>query len=419
MTIGYDAGVRVDRIIRRSALRGVVAAAATAPLAGPVGAASAFTVGSAMESSRAGLLAAPTIAAALLVDRAARPTGWKRWVLGRTGHSPRTAALAMAAGAGMAALTTRLWPVAPDEPAATARRRPKVDERPSADGKGLHIVVNPGSGPALAASPVDVLREGLPGATITELAEGDNPVDALEAAADGASILGVAGGDGTVNAAAGVALAAGLPLLVVPAGTLNHFARALGIDTVAEAVEAVKAGHLAEVDVAEIDEKPFLNTASFGVYVDLVDARERLENRIGKWPAMVIALFGVLRRGEPVDLVLDGERRRLWLAFLGNCRYDPPGFAPSWRARLDDGRIDVRLVDGDAPFARARLFLAVLTGTLARSNVYEARDVERLTLRSLDGPLRLARDGETFDGTTEAVISKCPSRLRVFVPSGP
>ena len=62
-----------------------------------------------------------------------------------------------------------------------------------------------------------------------------------------------------------------------PGGTLNHFAREIGLATMDDAVAAVESGSAVGIDVGMIAGRPFLNTASFGSYVDLVDARERLE----------------------------------------------------------------------------------------------------------------------------------------------
>ena len=262
------------------------------------------------------------------------------------------------------------------------------------------------------------LREAFPGAEIIEISD-DLPLDeALDKAAK-ARAIGVAGGDGTVNAAAHVAHAAGKPLIVVPGGTLNHFARDIGVSSIDDVVSAVKDGDAVEIDVGVIDDKPFLNTASFGNYVDLVDARERLERQVGKWPAVVFALGRVLRRATPVYVDIDGRPTPVWMAFIGNGRYEPLGFAPAWRERLDDGVLDFRIVDATVPWARMRLLWAVATGTLARSKVYKC-DVVRgpVKIRSLEGePIRLARDGETFQGSSEAfTIEKSPKRLVVFVP---
>ena len=335
----------------------------------------------------------------------------------RKGVRPEDLAFDVVMAGLLAVATRRWWPVAPRTPADV---RPALTRRgtdPRSDGDGLAVVVNPNAGSIIGADPAKRLEDELPAAEVIVTEEGDDIPAALEKAASSAVAIGIAGGDGSINAAAGVAHQNGKPLMVIPAGTLNHFARDLGIATVADAVEAVRSGSAAAVDLAMIAEQPFLNTASFGTYVELVDARERLEGRIGKWPAVFVALAQVLRKAEPVEVDLDGRRRRIWMIFIGNCVYHPAGFAPAWRERLDDGRLDVRVVDADQPYARLRLLLAVLTGRLGRSRVYETWTTRRLEVRSHQGPLRLARDGETFDGPEEFVVCKSDEPLTVYVPS--
>jgi undecaprenyl-diphosphatase len=340
------------------------------------------------------------------------------WALLRRRPRPASGGAMAGLAIGMAATgaTTRWWPIAPKTPAEVRRVSTPIDLTAVAEGQGVTIVVNPNSGPAYRTDPSDELRELLPAATILELDDDLGLEEALRQAVEEGDVVGVVGGDGTVNAAAAAAVSAGKPLLVVPGGTLNHFARDLGLSGPDDAAEALAAGQAVGVDLGLISGQPFLNTASMGSYSDLVDARRRLEGTIGKWPALVVALAAVLRRSTPCAIELDGRPRRVWLVFVGNCSYQPPGFAPSWRERLDDGLLDVRLVDGDEPWARLRLLLAVLTGQLARSRVYEAFTAERLHVRSTTGPLRLARDGETFDGPAEFEICKDPTRLAVFAP---
>ena len=319
-----------------------------------------------------------------------------------------------ALGVGVGIATRRLWPVAPHEPAESRSALPHEHVEPSPEGVGLVVVVNASAGSADTV--VDELRAELPNTEIVEVdPEADDLLTALEEAAERATALGVAGGDGTVNAAAEVAAAHKMPLLVVPGGTLNHFAHALGVETIADAAAAVREGRVVTVDRAEIDGRTFLNTGSIGSYTDLVDAREKLEDRIGKWPAMIVALVHVLRHSEPVAVELDGEPTTVWMIFVGNCRYHPDGFGPSWRERLDDGIVDIRIVHGH-PWSRVRLVVSVLTGTLGRCRAYEQRAVCQMHVRSTDGPLRLARDGETFDGAEEFDIRKADEPLLVFVP---
>jgi diacylglycerol kinase family enzyme len=300
--------------------------------------------------------------------------------------------------------------------AAVARSRQlALDARP--EGKGVSIVVNV-SARAADVDVADELRRALPAATVVDLEDPSALQTVLgeQAAKPEVTALGVVGGDGSANAAVAIALEHELPLMVVPAGTLNHLARDLGVTCLEDATAAVEAGEAIEVDVATIDGRTFLNTASFGSYAELVDTREGLEDRIGKWPALVVALVSVLRRSRPVEVELDGVHRSLWMIFLGNCRYLPDGFAPTRRERLDDGKLDVRLVDAGHPWCRTRLILGLLTGRLGRSPVYDQWATTRLRVRA-DGPMRLACDGETFDGSADVQVVKDGSRVAVFAPA--
>jgi undecaprenyl-diphosphatase len=104
------------------------------------------------------------------------------------------------------------------------------------------------------------------------------------------------------------------------------------------------------------------------------------------------------------------------MIFVGNCEYQPDGFAPAWRERLDDGLLDIRIIDAAIPLSRVRLVAALLLGRLATCAAYTRWTASELPVRSLDGPLRLARDGETFDGPSELVIRKRPKPIAVYAP---
>lgn len=390
-----------------------MAAGAAAPL-GPEAAATAAAAGAVQEHALIGTGLA--VGAAGLAALRAR-TG--RGVAAAKG--PRALALRVAAGAATGLASRAVWSVASKEPAAVAPHRTWTGLDPSPTGLGVGIVVNPGAGAGKRGpDPADVLRASLPEAELVVL---DDPADLpkeLERLADsGVRALGIAGGDGSINTAAGIALERRLPLVVVPAGTLNHLARDLGVETIEDAVAAVREGHAIEIDVARIAGRPFLNTASFGSYVEIVDAREELERRIGKWPALVVALARVLRHGEAIAVDIDGHRQDLWVAFIGNCRYEPEGLAPTWRERLDDGQLDIRVAVGGTPLCRTRLVLAAATGRLGRSPVFKAWRTTNMHVTSAAGDTRLARDGETFDGTRGFDIVKNGDRLAVYTPRPP
>ncbi|GAB3112789.1 bifunctional phosphatase PAP2/diacylglycerol kinase family protein [Streptomyces calidiresistens] len=419
---------------------------------GHAASAAAFATGVALESPRHAAVVAPLAAA----------VGVSRVHVGV--HYPGDVLAGWLLGAGAAVLTLRWWPRRPVVPPEIRH----VAAAPAlAEGNGLFVVVNAAAG----ASPVSLPGPGpaeriarlLPGAEVTEVGPADDGgpdlAEALDRAARRAAetggALGVCGGDGTVNAAAERAAERGVPLAVFPGGTLNHFAGDLAVHTTEETVAAVEEGTAIRVDLAlarpltgatddggprtgragnppepaegddtprETDghgaDYPFVNTFSIGMYPELVAERERLERRLGKWPAAVISLFRVLRTSEPLDIRINGRPHRVWLLFAGNGRYLPDGFAPVHRQAMDEGLLDVRTIDGDTPLARTRLLGAALLGTMSRSRVYTAARLRRLELSGLEGVGTLARDGETAPAPAALVVEKRPGALVVYRPIG-
>jgi undecaprenyl-diphosphatase len=288
------------------------------------------------------------------------------------------------------------------------------------EGEGLVVVVNKASGKASRGTYAEDIRAAFPKADVQER-EPKDVTEALQAAGRNAPAIGVVGGDGTVNVAASIALEAGKPLAVFPGGTLDHFAQDIGISSSEDTIAAVRTGTAAAVEIGRVGERGdqiFLNTASLGGYPELVATRERLEEYLGKWPSVIIAMLRVLRHGAPLELFVDGERRRLWLLFAGNGSYAPSGFAPTYRTDLTDGWLDIRMIDADAPLGRTRLTAAVLSGRLGRSRVYEQRLAKELSLRRAGGAgdLAIALDGEVTEALPEIVMCKHPKRLLVFRP---
>ncbi|MEP4649214.1 MAG: diacylglycerol kinase family protein, partial [Ilumatobacter sp.] len=289
-------------------------------------------------------------------------------------------------------------------------------DRVSTTGGGLSIVVNSSAGDPAHDEIIAKIESELPDVTVVRVDDVALLEEGLTRVARASEAIGAIGGDGTVGATAAAALAADIPLAVFPGGTLNHFARDARVDTVADAIRAVQNRRLVSVDTGLADGRTFVNTTSLGSYSTLVELREQYEKTLGKWPAVVIALLQILIDGTPFTLSINGERRRIWMIFIGNCSYEPAGFAPSARHRLDDGLFDVRIVDADHPFARIRLIAALLTGRLARSAVYSRVLVDRIDIEVDDAAPLLAADGEVFPaGARSFAITKNPQPLRLFV----
>jgi diacylglycerol kinase family enzyme/membrane-associated phospholipid phosphatase len=424
-----DAGMPAERSLRRRPT------SSSFP-SGHAASAAAFATAVTMESPRAGLVVVP-VAAAVAYSRVHVGVHWSSDVLAGA-----------AVGTGVALLTRRWWPVRSSDEAA-ARPLDRVPELP--DGEGLLIAVNPMSGDP-AFDPTDRIRKAFPAATVVVVASGRDLVGEIEERLDSANgavrALGAAGGDGTVASVVALAARHRLPLVLVPAGTLNHFARDVGVYDLQEAVDASGAGEAVAVDLGavrvhsangdnangdddgangdntasgdsggtgtgSVTTRHFLNTASLGCYSDLVRLRERWENRWGKWPAFVAALIAVLRKATPVEVELDGVRHSVWILFVGNGPYHPRGMVPAWRPQLDSGLLDVRWLRADIRFSRLRAFFALVFAGLAHSRVYGQREVTRLDV-TLTAPSQLAADGEVVERARRFVFEVEPRPVPVY-----
>ncbi|MPZ80511.1 MAG: phosphatase PAP2 family protein [Actinophytocola sp.] len=372
-------------------------------------AASAFAFASAvtMEHRKAGAVILPV---AVLV-------GYSRVHVGV--HWPSDVAAGAAIGVGAAYATRHWWPHGAGLP---EQREPAVDAEELGDGDGLTVVLNPSSGTD-DVDPSDQILAMWPKAELIRIEPGTDPVAALEERIGDIRAVGAAGGDGTVTCVADVAVRHGLPLVVVPAGTLDHFARDLGVEGLQDTADATQVGSAVEVDVAEVvvedqdgesERVRFINTASLGGYPEMVRLREKLEANRPKWLAAALATTRVLGRAQPVPILLDGSHRLVWMLFVGNGSYEPKGFGAARRPTMASGRLDVRYLRADIPYSRARFVLAALTGTLRTSHVYKHFDATETEIRVLDGRRRIATDGEVGPPGRRFTFRSRPGALTVY-----
>jgi diacylglycerol kinase family enzyme len=127
-------------------------------------------------------------------------------------------------------------------------------------------------------------------------------------------------------------------------------------------------------------------------------------------------MFHTLRRDEPVRISYDNVTLQTSMFFLGNSIYLPSGFAPSRRTRMDDGLIDVRILETGRRFARMRILTSLILGRLERSPLYHELQVPEFTFRALDGPTAIAHDGELGIECKEATFTARYRALPVFRP---
>ena len=256
---------------------------------------------------------------------------------------------------------------------------------------------------------------------------GEELIDAATRAREGAAAIVVAGGgDGTINAVASVIAGSSKRFGVLPLGTLNHFAKDLGIPLeLDEAVRNVAEGRTHAVDVGEVNGRIFLNNSSLGLYPDIVRDREKQQRRLGrgKWLAAGWATLGALRRYPFLSVRLkigDLEHaRRTPFVFIGNNAYTMEGFSIGERERLDGGKLSLYVAQRTGRLGLLRLGWRALWGRLAQERDFDVLSGEHMEIATRHTRLRVATDGEVTVMSTPLRYRIRPAHLNVIVPHPP
>lgn len=245
------------------------------------------------------------------------------------------------------------------------------------------------------------------------------------AIAEGSPRLVVAGGDGTIGTAASLVAGTQTELAILPAGTLNHFAKDHGIPSdLAEAAAVAHNGRVEGADLGYLRDSVFLNTSSIGAYVTFVRVRERFEKSFGYKIASFIALlrmFSALRTFS-VELEVDGQKKsyRTPLVFIGvgEREIQPPHLGN----RVPRGKraLHVMIIRGRKP---ARLFAVALAGIakgIAQAKQLPEFDsflVDRVAVDLTRPSAIIALDGELKPHNSPLAYRIQRDAIRLVVPA--
>jgi diacylglycerol kinase family enzyme len=276
--------------------------------------------------------------------------------------------------------------------------------------------MNPRSGNGKVGQFDLVARARAAGARV-EVLDPDEPADvralARAAVADGADLIGVAGGDGTQALAAAVAAEAGIPFLVLAAGTRNHFALDLGLDRddPARGLDALADGVELRVDLGAVNDHPFVNNASFGAYAEVVrspDYRsEKTQTVLRQLPDILMGQRGARLTAHAGAVTIEAPHALL----VSNNPYgtgDLVGLGR--RPRLDSARLGVVGVRVDSPMQAA----ALVRGTAA--DAVTVTTAPHLTVTADAAEVPVGVDGESLLLRTPVRCRIEPGVLRVRVP---
>ncbi|HZI73393.1 MAG TPA: diacylglycerol kinase family protein [Gemmatimonadales bacterium] len=290
------------------------------------------------------------------------------------------------------------------------------------------IVLNDSSGSGDGAKSAqqlsEIFAEAGREARITVARGGDQLRTAMKEAVKGrCETLVAGGGDGTINTAASELVDSDIPLGVIPLGTLNHFAKDLGIPIdLAGAAKVVLEGARCQVDVGEVNGRVFLNNSSLGAYPAIVRLRDRYQaSGWGKWLAALWAGLVVLRRNPFMGVRIEAEGetilRRTPLVFVGNNEYQMTGLQAGSRKSLTTGRLAVYVLHAERRSGLLRLAAQILLKG-AEVKELDLLSVETATVETRRPLVQVALDGEVVSSKSPMSYRIKPGALAVFVPQG-
>ena len=285
-------------------------------------------------------------------------------------------------------------------------------------------------GGALAADPkladrvAQALRSAGVDAEVELLSGGDCAVRCRAIAERKDPLLIVGGGDGTISAAASALAGTDTLLGILPLGTLNHFARDLGIPgDLDEAAKLITGGKDRRVDIGEMNDRLFINNSAIGLYPLMVIDRDLQRKRLGrsKRLAMIVASLRTLVRFNHHRLTLTVNEERTGrvdtpLLFVGNNDYRVDIGAPGKRERLDGGELCVLVLRKKTRSGLIAASIRAFFGKSRSDDMVRLEGVERLRV-SLPRPrLAVSLDGEVVRAEPPLDYRIRKQALRVIAP---
>ncbi|MDQ6677305.1 MAG: diacylglycerol kinase family lipid kinase [Acidobacteriota bacterium] len=293
---------------------------------------------------------------------------------------------------------------------------------------GIAVVINSQAGKNADGDLCSRVRDlfSAHGCTV-QVAMPDTPGDMQDAITrfleSGCGVLAAGGGDGTISAAAARLIGGNVRLGVLPLGTLNHFARDLGLPTDLEgACAAICHGQAKRVDAGRVNGRIFLNNSGAGLYPSVVRRREWGE-RTGRSRLLAFsaAVLQVLRRYPFLELELDMDGKKMFrrssFLFVGNNEYQLEGLSFGTRPNLNSGLLSVVVSNRAGRFGLFRIALAALFHRLPRNRDIEILATASVRIRSSKKSLRVSLDGELTRLETPLIYECLPGALQVMAPA--
>ncbi|MBP6003579.1 MAG: hypothetical protein KA746_09120 [Pyrinomonadaceae bacterium] len=239
-----------------------------------------------------------------------------------------------------------------------------------------------------------------------------------------AEVVLAGGGDGTISSVAAVVAASGKTFGVLPLGTLNNFSKDLNIpQDIAEAIRVIAEGKTAEIDLAEVNGRKFINNSSIGLYPRIVRKRDQHQQRLGygKWRAAFWAAISIFRISPflKVEILVDGKLfvRKTPFVFVGNNEYEMEIYNIGRRPKLDKGRLSIYFLHRGGRLGVIMLLLRTITGTVRQWRDFEEVLTDSIRIGTRRKRMQVAFDGEVASVEMPLQYRILPKALRVIVPA--
>lgn len=294
-----------------------------------------------------------------------------------------------------------------------------------------HLIFNPVAGQGNAEQELELIRQLLQphmSLHIHETTAATNPKELVQdALAQGADLVIASGGDGTISAVAGALIGTGIPLGIIPRGTANAFAVALGIPRllpVRNACQVILAGHTRKVDAARCNDIPMILLVGIGYEAEMVDLASRELKE--QWGVMAYLMAGWQMLDEQdqfqAEIEAGGEVYELQASAITVANAAPPTSVLAQGAGAviyDDGLLDVTIAAAETKVQAITTMLRMLGAALVRSgsqqqNVVHGR-AKTIKINTVP-PQKVVVDGEVI-GTTPVKVECIPEGLIVLAPT--
>ena len=279
---------------------------------------------------------------------------------------------------------------------------------------------------AFSSRMTETLEQAGHSISVESVAGHDIKAALARAATSRADIVLAGGGDGTISAAAGALMGNRKALAILPAGTMNLFARGLGIpQSLDAAVQSFAHGEVKPIDIASANGRPFVHQFSVGMHARMVGVRDKMEfaSRLGKMRASIRAALATMLDPQPLKVSLTiGDAEILTRATLIGTTNNlfGEGHLP-YAEQPDGGVLGIYVTVASERGQLLRFFLNVARGRWRDNPHVEIHEGEKVVVKILSpaGRRKCVIDGELLPLAPETTIEIHKKALNVLVPSEP